>query len=172
MLLPALALAFVGWGLAEPEIGLAHGALGTVSCGTSQVVFHRAFTNDDGRVDDRSLDPNDNGIDPGFDKRVGECRAWLESSTVVRVEARNVYPGYTCRFWVKVRNAGTKTQLCQSPYIQAPPQIRVTDVTPNRCSKLCPGQYAMYAFQLQVQQSAAQGATYQFRIDLSFRPYP
>jgi len=173
ILLPALALAFVGWSVAEPDVGQAHAAtLGCIDSGTARVVFVSAFTDDDGRVNDPALDPRDNGVDPGLDKRVGVCQARVESSSRVTVQAGNTYPGYSCRFWVKVRNDGTRSQLCQPPVIHAPAGLRVTVIGSSLCPKLCPGKWARYAFRLEVLQEAPQDSLIPFDIELLFRPAP
>ena len=165
-LLAAVAGAVFGLGFGEPEPGLSCDSCGGSSIG---VKFLSAFTNDDEVVNNTSLDPKDNGIDPGYDKRVAVCQAWVTSSGKVRVEVRNGYPSYTCRFWTKVRNIGESTIYYTGSAIDAPAVLTVRDVTGSSCSKLKAGGDKALAFTVHVEQAAHQQAVYSFEIEPRFK---
>ena len=133
------------------------------------VEFTRAFTNDDGVVNDRSRDPGDNGVDPGNGKPVGRCLASLVGPGAVQVTIENGYPGYTCRVWVKIRNVGCKQVRRQSVAITAPAGLAVTEVSPRPCTVLQPGEQRFEAYDVQILQSAEETAVYQFMIRETFR---
>jgi hypothetical protein len=151
-------------GMGDPSFSCGH--CGRTSLG---VEFTRAFTNDDGVVNDRSRDPGDNGVDPGNGKPVGRCLASLVGTGTVQVSIANGYPGYTCRVWVKVRNVGCKGVRRQSVAITAPAELVVTEVSPRLCYVLQPGDQRFEAYDVQVLQSAEEAATYQFMIRTTFR---
>ena len=161
--LAAIVGAVVGLALGRPEPGLTCGS----GCGGSSigVKFLSAFTNDDGVVNNVSLDPKDNGIDPGYDKRVAVCQAWVTSSGKVWVEVRNSYPSYTCSFWTKVRNIGESTIYYTGSVINAPAVLTVRDVTGSVCSKLKAGGHKVLSFTVHVEQAARQLAVYTFEIE-------
>jgi len=150
----------------RPEPGLSCGGCGGGSIG---VKFLSAFTNDDGVVNNTSLDPKDNGIDPGYDKRVAACRAWLASTGKVRVEVTNGYPSYTCRFWTKVRNSGHSTIYYNDSAIHTPAVLTVRDVTGSSCSKIKSGADKYFSFTVHVEQTAHQLAVYTFEIEPHFK---
>jgi len=151
-------------GMGDPSFSCGH--CGRTSLG---VEFTRAFTNDDGVVNDRSRDPGDNGVDPGNGKAVGRCLASPVGTGTVRVSITNGYPGYTCRVWVKVRNVGCKAVRRQSVAITAPPELAVTEVSPQPCLVLQPGQERFEAYDVRILQSAEETAVYQFMIRETFR---
>ena len=146
----------------------------SLSCGDNcrrnplGVEFSRAFTNDDGVVNDSGKDPSDNGIDPGNGKPVGSCMASPNSSGTVRVTIQNGYPGYVCRVWVKIRNTGCKDVRRQSVSISAPSALAVTEVSPRQCYVLRPGDQRYEVYDALVLQSAQELATYQFSIRTTF----
>jgi hypothetical protein len=151
-------------GMGDPSFGCGH--CGRTSLG---VEFTRAFTNDDGVVNDRSRDPGDNGVDPGNGKAVGRCLAGVVGPGTIQVTIENGYPGYTCRVWVKIRNAGCKQVRRQSVAITAPPELAVTEVSRRPCYVLQPGDQRFEGYDVQVLQSAEEAATYQFVIRTTFR---
>ena len=166
-LLAAVVGAVLGLAFGRSEPGLTCGS----SCGGGSigVEFLSAFTNDDGVVNNTSLDPKDNGIDPGYDKRVAACQAWVTSSGKVKVEVSNGYPSYTCRFWTKVRNSGHSTIYYTGSVIDAPAVLTVRDVTGLSCSKIKAGGDKVLAFMLHVVQAAHQQAVYTFEIEPRFK---
>ena len=165
-LLAAVVGAVLGLGFGRPEPGLSCGSCGGGSIG---VKFLSAFTNDDEVVNNTSLDPKDNGIDPGYDKRVAACRAWVTSSGKVRVEVSDGYPSYTCRFWAKIRNIGNSTIYYTGSVINMPAVLTVRDVTGSSCSKLKAGGDKVLSFTVHVEQAAHQQAVYAFEIEPRFK---
>jgi len=156
----------LGLALGKPEPGL---SCGSCTGGSIGVKFLSAFTNDDEVVNNTSLDPKDNGIDPGYDKRVAACRAWVTSSGKVRVQVSNGYPSYTCRFWAKIRNIGKSTIYYTGSAIHAPAVLTVRDVTGSSCGKLKAGGDKVLAFTVHVEQAARQLAVYTFEIEPRFK---
>jgi hypothetical protein len=132
------------------------------------VEFTRAFTNDDGVVNDPSRDPSDNGIDPGNGKQVANCVASLSSSGTVRVTIQNGYPAYRCRVWVKIRNTGCRDVRRQTASISAPSALTVSEVSPRQCYVLRPNDQRYEVYDVQVLQSAQQLASYTFTIRINF----
>jgi hypothetical protein len=162
------AFPFIALGMDENSVSQACGVCGKGCTGSRNVRFIRAFTNDDGVVNDSHKDRWDNGLDPGYDKNVARCEASIERSDLVWVRVTNAYPSYTCRFWVKVRNTGCESLRCRAPVTHAPAELTVRDETPCRCSTLRRNETAYYEFTVHVEQSAAQNAEYEFDIDLGF----
>lgn len=124
ILIIALALLGVGYGIWSQSLFIR----GTVVTGNVSAEFVRAFTDDDGQVDnpafdsqdtgtcaisiggDLSCDPADYGPDPKphHDKAVGVCIAEiLGDPTHGAVTQKNVYPGYFCTAWFAVQNNGS-----------------------------------------------------------------
>jgi len=132
------------------------------------VGFTKAYTNDDGVVNDPKNDPRDNGIDPGYDKAVARCEAKILTSDKVLVEVTNGYPSYTCRFWTEIRNSGCRPVQRKTPVIKPPPELTVKKVNPPGSLLLQPGARIMESFTVHVEQSARQGGTYRFTIDNMF----
>jgi hypothetical protein len=168
--LKRLLLLAVGLILAFASLGLVDQALTCGGCvGPPYAVkFKRAFTNDDGVVNDSKKDAGDNGVDPGNGKRVATCLAKMESDDKVKVTITNAYPAYTCRVWVKFGNTGCKSIHQKSRLITAPPELTVTDVSPQSCSTLKPGDELFEAFDVRIKQSARQAFSYQFTISTKF----
>jgi hypothetical protein len=165
--LAVIAGAVLGLALGRPEPGLSCG--GGCSGSSIGVKFLSAFTNDDGVVNDANLDAKDNGIDPGYDRRVASCKAWLSTSDRIRVEVRNGYPSYTCRFWAKVRNTGKSTVYYTGGSVHAPPVLTVKDVTTSTCLKLKPGEGRYLSFTVHVEQAARQLVVYTFDFEPRFK---
>jgi hypothetical protein len=146
----------------------------SLSCGDNcrrnpfGVEFARAFTNDDGVVNDSSRDPSDNGIDPGNGKPVASCVASIISSSAVRVTIQNGYPGYVCRLWVKIRNSGCRDVRRTTASISAPSALAVTEVSPRQCYVLRPGNYRYEVYDARVLQSAREMTTYTFTVRIPF----
>lgn len=161
----ALAAAVLGVALGRPQAVQSCGGCG----GTVGVKFLGAFTNDDGVVNNPSLDSKDNGIDPGYEKRVAECRARLTSSESVKVEITTGYPSYTCRFWAKVRNSGTTSVSYSGSAVSAPTALTVLDMTGKGCNRITPGQEAYLSFSVHVEQSARPRHVYNFEIQPAFK---
>jgi hypothetical protein len=160
--------AILGVALGRPEPVLSCAGCG----GTVGVKFVSAFTNDDGIVNQKSLDPHDNGVDPGYEKMVASCRAWLVSSGNVKVEVNNGYPSYTCRLWAKVRNTGTSSVDYIGRAIGAPKELTVRDVTDPSCNRIKPGGEKYLSFTVHVEQAARQRGVYTFEIRPDFKGAP
>jgi hypothetical protein len=170
LLLAVFAGVALGLALGRPQPALSCGG----GCGGSSlgVRFLAAFTNDDGVVNSAGLDPLDNGIDPGYEKRVAACRAWLATSDKVRVEVQNGYPSYTCRLWVRVKNTGTSAVYYRGSSIDAPAVLTVTDVTGSSCLKLKPGESRYVSFTVHIEQPARQLAGYTFEVEPLYKGSP
>jgi hypothetical protein len=149
----------VGLGLSESGWSFAHGGGQKVD-----VRYIKAFTNDDGVVNDPSRDPHDNGVDPGYDKRVASCFAEVIDGSHVKVRVYNGYPSYTCRFWVKVKNTGDKTVKRTSQVLSVPSELTVRVISPLGGYTLKPGKTAYEVYTVHVEQSAVHDAVYQFQI--------
>jgi hypothetical protein len=163
LLVIGLVIGLAGLGLNSESWSEAHG-----SSQQLDVRFIRAYTNDDGYVNSTSRDPNDNGIDPGYDKMVAECYAIVQSKTLVTVEIVNGYPSYTCTFWTKIRNTGDRTIRRITQVVTAPPELTVTPLYSHSCVTLKPGQYKYLGYSVHVEQSAAHMAPYQFTVENKF----
>lgn len=167
-LIPAAGLVAVGvagLGLFDSAWSEAHGVWWGGCKSKPEVRFTKAFTNDDGYVNDVHLDPQDNGIDPGYDKRVASCSASVLDSKKVLVTVTNGYPSYTCRFWTEFKNTGCESLKRKPPVIHAPSELTVLEAGGTPCSILKPGARAQTSFTVHVEQWAKQGFTYQFIID-------
>lgn len=136
--------------------------------GSADVRFIRAFTNDDGSVDDPARDPGDDGIDPGYEKSVANCGAVIAAHDRVRVTVVNGYPSYTCTLWVKVYNSGTKDVRQKGVRISAPPQLGVRPGVAPACKLLRRGKWAWWSFQVHVEQAASYQTSYTFTVKLDY----
>lgn len=128
----------------------------------------RAFTNDDGKVDDASRDPGDSGIDPGYEKAVATCHAAIVAADKVRVTIANGYPSYTCTLWVKVLNGGKKDVRSKSVRITAPDELDVRVSQSPACKTIRAGKWAWWSFTVHVEQAAAYHTGYSFTVKLNF----
>jgi hypothetical protein len=119
----ALATMGVGYGLWSDNLFIR----GEISTGTVTAEFDRAFTDDDGSVDEPLLDGNDvgncpiqaggdsscdpaaSGADPKprHDKDVALCTADVINSDLGIIKKSGVYPGYFCTAWFGVHNDGS-----------------------------------------------------------------
>lgn len=167
--LVALLVAVVSLGLDQERWSFACGGKGEVGCPRCiGVRFVTAFTDDDGKVDEGGRDPWDSGVDPGYEKRVGRCQAQLIDGKQVRVVLFNTYPSYTCRFWLKVKNVGSKEVRLDTPVIAAPPELTLRVVEAPSCTTLYPGKRLYVGYSIHVEQSAERETAYPFAIEHSF----
>lgn len=156
--------------LAGAAVGLSDDNL-SVACGKKHkpnVRFIWAYTDDDGVVNDLSRDPDDDGVDPGYDKEVAECEAELYSHKFVVITIKNGYPSYTCRFWTKYKNTGSRTVKRWSQVISASDALTVTPLATTGPVKLKPGQWRVESFSVHVEQSAGYQDSYHFAIENRF----
>ncbi|MDX1599890.1 MAG: hypothetical protein R3191_00090 [Anaerolineales bacterium] len=107
----------------------------TVNTGTAAITFDRAFTNDDGVVDDEQLDSGDTGdcpagrstdssCDPTGEDGSGPSRRQrdLASCTVELTDGASralllmegAYPGYFCHSWYEIKNIGSVPLIVSS----------------------------------------------------------
>ena len=156
----------LGW--EEGQVSHARGASGTYCAPHPDVKFVKAFTDDDDVVNDPKKDPHDNGIDPGYDKKVAHCQAKVISADEVEITITNGYPSYTCRFWTEILNVGDKHLRCGSPVIKAPPELTVFEVNPQPCCVLYPDEWEIEEFTVHIEQISNQGANYTFTIEKLF----
>lgn len=124
VLLIALTAVGVGYGVWNQSLFI----LGNVTTGDVSASFLGAFTDDDGKVDDRSLDsadrgdcavnaggnsscdPAEGGPDPKTrtDKDVAGCIAGLlPNGATATITNEGVYPGYFCTAWFGLLNDGS-----------------------------------------------------------------
>jgi hypothetical protein len=144
-------------------MGWAHG--GTSRYGVKYVA---AFTDDDGHVDSNSKDPHDGGTDPGYSKNVATCYAHVIKSDTVQVTIRNAYPGYSCTIWSRIQNVGNKSLKYKTPTITSPSVLTVSSSLASACNVLKPSNKVYQRTVVHVEQSANQGASYQFLIKTRF----
>jgi hypothetical protein len=164
----ALVLSLGSLGLVDDSWSHACSADGTFCTCHPDVKFVKAFTNDDGVVNSSKKDPNDNGIDPGYDKDVANCIAEVQGSDKVLITITNAYPSYTCRFWTKIRNLGKITLHCEASVINASPELTVIAVDTQQCDMLYPNKTEVEEFTVHIEQPAQQGGSYQFSIEKKF----
>ena len=167
----AFLISVTSLGLGDDPWSHACSADGTYCTCNPNVKFVKAFTNDDGVVNSSNKDPDDNGIDPGYDKDVASCIAEVQDSDKVIITIINSYPSYTCQFWTKIRNVGKKPLSCKSPVMEAPPELTLIEVDPQPCGVLYPGKSEVESFTVHIEQSAQQGGIYQFTIEKEFIEY-
>jgi hypothetical protein len=165
-----LALVVAGLVVTAASLGLVDSSLSCANCTQPRlsVVYIRAFTNDDGVVNESGKDSADNGIDPGNGKAVASCTAWVDNQNRVRVTIANGYPGYRCRLWVKMRNVGCRSVRRGPAVISSPSVLSVVEVRTGSCSLLRPGDCQYGVFDVDVRQSARELATYYFTIETRF----
>ncbi len=167
-----LVVLVAGWGLADEVRSHTLKVEGTVGTGELDVEFTAAFTDDDGQVDDPSLDPGDGdgGLDPGYDQAVAACLATvgIERESVA-VAVSNAYPSYTCQFWVSITNVGLRALRRTGPVIEAPSVLTVAELgEATACSTLQAGDTEIETLTVHLEQPADQRAPYTFRIEKTF----
>ncbi len=155
-------------GLEDRQVSHAWGASGTYCAPHPDVKFVKTFTDDDGVVNSPKKDPHDNGIDPGYDKKVAHCTAQVKSGDEVQITIANSYPSYTCRFWTEIRNVGDIPLRCSAPVIKTPPELTVFEVNPQTCCVLYPWEWEIEEFIVHIEQISKQGANYTFTIEKHF----
>jgi len=134
----------------------------------TEVQFFAAYTDDDGHVDNPQHDPQDDGIDPGYEKAVGRCDAEINPNGDVHIWLRNVYPSYRCRLWVVIKNTGCVKLRVEPLTIISPHEVTVESLTTTLCTWIHPNQRMLESFSIHVEQEALQSATYHFRIKNNF----
>lgn len=164
----ALAVGVASLGLAEGRWSQASSVAGTFGTEEADVLFVAAFTDDDGQVDNPELDPDDDGVDPGYDKAVAACIAALDTQGDAQITVGNGYPSYTCRFWVTAQNVGLIPLRFASPEIETPSELTVLELNPVPCGVLHAGESEVEAFSVHIEQQAAQRASYSFAIRKTF----
>lgn len=165
----ALLTGVANLGMRDERLSFACGTRGEVRCKRCiGIRFVGTFTDDDGQVDDSVRDPLDTGVDPGYDKRVGQCEARLVDGETVKVKLLNTYPSYTCHFWVKIKNTGTMKLRFHSPSISAPPELSLRVVEVPFDAVLYPGKRDYIGYSILVEQSTDQESVYQFTIENRF----
>lgn len=129
LLVLALVTVGVGFGLWSKLLTIK----GMVNTGKVDAVFYKAFTDDDGKIDnpvkddgdvgqcalygDSSCDPKAFGPLPArYDKDVGDCTAWIDEkdAEILHVRVDNGYPSYHCTVWFDIWNNGTIPVKIQS----------------------------------------------------------
>jgi hypothetical protein len=164
----ALLIAVASLGLGDVTLSHAWSTSGTFCVEHPNVRFAQAFTNDDGVINDPEKDPQDDGIDPGYDKDVAQCQANIKDDATVLVNIANGFPSYTCRFWVEIRNVGDQTLWHGAPTITAPPELTMVEIEPLECGILHPGEWEFESFTVHIEQPAQEGGSYQFEIAKEF----
>jgi len=162
-----LVVLVIGLGLADDLVSHAWGVEGTACACRPDIMFLKAFTNDDGVVNDFKRDPDDDGMDPDYDKDVARCEAHIINSQTIRVTVNNSYPSYTCHFWTKIKNQGWIRLRRRTPVITAPPELTV-EWDDGGCGVLSQGKSLTEGFTVHVEQSADEEASYQFTIEMKF----
>lgn len=158
-----LLIGLAGLGMSDQALSFAHGTKEKLD-----IRFVKAFTNDDGLANESSRDPYDNGIDPGYDKRVARCRAQVVSASLVTIQVSNSYPSYTCTFWTKVKNSGNRTVKRVQQTVSAPSELTVTKLSPQTCFTLKPEKTRYLGYSVHVEQSAGHASTYLLKIENKF----
>jgi len=158
-----LLIGLAGLGMSDQALSFAHGTQENLD-----IRFVKTFTNDDGVVNESTKDPYDNGIDPGYDKRVARCTAQVVSAGLVTIQVSNGYPSYTCTFWTKVKNTGNRTVKRVQQVVTAPSELTVTKLSPHSCFTLKPDKTKYLTYSVHVEQSAGHGATYLLKIENKF----
>jgi len=115
-----------------------------------------------------STDDPPGTVDPGYDKDVASCRAKVWRGALVFVSICNGYPSYTCTFSTTIYNSGTLPVRLESQQFKVPPELTVTALEGLPGLVLEPGQQAVQAFSVHVEQEAEQRARYRFRIGQLF----
>ena len=142
LLIAGLAVLAIGYGLWSQVLTIR----GRINTGNLATAFNRAFTDDDGAVNQAPLDANDTGncpvqagggssCDPAasgsdpklrHDKDVGSCRATFSTDGLVGTITKDrAYPGYFCTAWFQVLNSGNV------PVRIAKASIQGQEVLPN-----------------------------------------
>jgi hypothetical protein len=142
---------------------------GVIRPARHDVTFRQVFTDDDGVVNDASLDPADDGIDPGMGKAVAQCTGALDTEGRVRFTISNGYAGYSCRLWVRVANTRARA-VQQRPFgITTHGRISVVPLSDASGAILNPGSEMAFGFAISIDPDAAQRASYTFSIAVPFR---
>jgi len=131
---------------------------GTVHTGKVDAVFYKAFTDDDGTVNnpakdggepgdegkcflygDSSCDPKAFGPNPDrYDKDVGDCFAWIgQDPEILHVNVENGYPSYHCTVWFDIWNNGTIPVKIQSLTVNPSNFTNGTEVTVGLSELTC-----------------------------------
>src|SRR3990172_506531 len=142
LLIAGLAVLAIGYGLWSQVLTIR----GRINTGNLATAFNRAFTDDDGAVNQAPLDGNDTGncpvqagggssCDPAasgsdpklrHDKDVGSCRATVSTDGLIGTVTKDrAYPGYFCTAWFQVLNSGNV------PVRIAKASIQGQEVLPN-----------------------------------------
>lgn len=114
---------------------------------------------------------NDTGIDPGYDKDVGNCTAEIDPGDpqILNVTINNGYPCYSCDIDYTIKNTGTVPVKVQSMTITNPTPAKVTvGWTPGVAvgDQIDPEGSATGDISVHVEQKAKELATYTFKAEI------
>jgi len=127
---------------------------GTVNTGTVEAGFDNVMC-------------NDNGIDPGYDKDVASCTVEVsQDHQTITVTINNAYPSYSCDIDYDILNKGSIPVKIQSITINAPSEVTVEVTGISVGDQIDPDQLIHGDLHIHVEQTAAQGATYTFTVDI------
>ena len=109
---------------------------------------------------------NDTGIDPGYDKDVGNCSVVIDEkdAQLLHITINNGYPCYTCVITYTVTNTGTIPVKVQSLTVPTPIKEVTVTWTPGIVvgDQIDAGESRTGTITIHVEQCAAELATYTF----------
>jgi hypothetical protein len=117
-----------------------------------------------------SVADDDNGIDPGKDKDVGDTTALIDPTDpqIIHVLITNGYPSYHVYVHCTILNTGTiPVKLQDIIHTSVPPELTV-EASDSIGEQVDPGERRDYTLYIHVEQNAAELATYYFTVELWF----
>ncbi|MEW6770250.1 MAG: hypothetical protein AB1330_02535 [Bacillota bacterium] len=161
-----LSLALVGLGLAwwTDQLTIA----GTVGTGEVDVVFTGAFTDDDGTVNDPSIDPSDPLDPPTYDKNVAMKEAAIsEDGKTLTCTITNGYPSYAPTTYFTITNTGTVPVRITAVTVTPPAGGEVEVTVPDLVGEVIDPEASLNGVCYQhVTEAAAENSSYTYTVTI------
>jgi len=153
---------------------------GSVATGELDAQFTAAFTDDDGTVNNATLDDGDDGRDPSslgpnptrYAYDVATSVASITGPHAAEITVANSYPDYYTTAWFDINNTGTiPVNISGVNLVNVPTELDVTKVVDPTGTILEPGETAQLGIGVHVTSGAGENATYTFSVTVDVEQF-
>ncbi|HDN73584.1 MAG TPA: hypothetical protein ENG16_00995 [Archaeoglobus sp.] len=152
----------------------------SVGTGNLDAQFTNAFTDDDGTVDDATLDYGDDGKDPAecgpssesdpidryeYDVATSSASISEEDPHTATITVATSYPGYYTTAWLVIKNTGSiPAKISDVSVENVPSALSVSIVDNPEGETIEPGETTLLGICVQVTDAADEGTSYSFSV--------
>jgi len=160
---------------------------GSVSTGELDAKFTNAFTDDDGTVDDATLDYGDDGKDPAecgpssesdpidryeYDVATSSASISEEDPHTATITVATSYPGYYTTAWLVIENTGSiPAKISDVSLGDVPGALSVSIVDNPKGETIEPGETTLLGICVQVTDAADEGTSYSFSVTVDVEQF-